>query len=69
MSAYNRDQDIADAFAAMQQRLAALEAAIGVRRFTTVLRPAASALPGAVIFNLTTLKHEGSNGAAWTALY
>jgi hypothetical protein len=69
MSDYRRDLDVADAFADLERRLTALEVALGVKRYTTAARPAASALPGAIILNTTTAKHEGSNGAAWNALY
>lgn len=53
----------------LRRQVEALASRTGARSFTTADRPAASSMPGAIIFNLTTLKHEGSNGASWNALY
>lgn len=63
------DGDVADALAVMQRRLAALEQSVAVRQYDTPTRPAAAGAKGAVIFNTTTGKHEGSDGTSWNALY
>lgn len=69
MSDYLRGPDVAAALAAIERRVMALELAAGIQRLPTSLRPAASVMPGAIIFNTTTAKHEGSNGTSWNALY
>lgn len=61
--------DIAAHLRVISDRLAIAERAAIVRFYTTATRPAAAALKGAIIFNTTTLKHEGSNGTTWNALY
>ncbi len=66
MSDFRSNPDIAEAFKALEQRIANLEAA-RVRRFGTD-RPPASQMPGAIIFNTTTSKHELSNGSTWDTL-
>lgn len=53
----------------LQKRVAVLERAVGTQRFTTANRPPAASMPGAIIFNTTTGKHEASDGTAWNALY
>lgn len=68
MSEYSRDFDMAQALAAMERRLAALETAAGIRRFTTATRPAAASMTGAIILNTTTGRHQGSNGTSWLDL-
>lgn len=65
-------RDPADLVAQLQElraRIERLESRTGPRRFTTAARPPASELPGVIIYNTTTAKHQGSNGAAWTDLY
>lgn len=71
MSDYNRNPDVVSAFAELERRIADFEvSARGIPpAYTTALRPAASTMPRAIIFNTTTGKHEGSDGATWNALY
>lgn len=47
------------------QRLVAL----GFRQYTDSNRPGASTMKGAVIFNTTQGKHQGSDGTNWNNLY
>lgn len=68
MSDYERPQDIAALIGDLQRRIAALEAGTPIRAYTTALRPAASAVRGMVIFNTTTLRHQGSDGTSWLDL-
>jgi hypothetical protein len=70
MSEYSRPMDVAQAFAVLERRIAVLElSGAQPRRFTTATRPAAVTMPGAIIYNTTTAKHQGSNGSAWSDLY
>jgi hypothetical protein len=39
------------------------------RSYTATSRPDAATNEGALIYNLTTRKHQGSNGTTWTDLY
>lgn len=38
-------------------------------QYTTAERPFAANEPGLIIFNLTTNKHQGSDGTAWQDMY
>ena len=53
----------------IEVRLAKLEARPAVNTYTSSTLPAASTVPGAVIFNSTTSKHQGSDGTTWSDLY
>ncbi len=61
--------EFAGELSTLVRRVAALEIAAGVRRYTTAGRPPAAPHVGDIIFNTSTLKHEGSNGTTWNALY
>jgi hypothetical protein len=71
MSDYNRNPDLADMLTTMQRRIEALERTVSgsliAPPYTTAGRPSAIGRDGAIIFNTTTGKHEGSNGTTWTA--
>lgn len=61
--------DLAAQIQELMRRVEKLESRTGVRKYAAADRPPAAQMKGAVIFNLTTGKHEGSDGAAWNALY
>lgn len=61
--------DIVAQLQELMQRVERLESRRGVRKYAAADRPPAASMKGAVIFNLTSSKHEGSDGANWNALY
>lgn len=69
MGEYRTGPDLIEWLHTLQQRVAALETTKLPPRYTTATRPAPSTVKGLIIFNDTTGKHEGSDGAAWFALY
>lgn len=69
MSAFNTHPDLTIELQALQRRLAALEQAQAVHQYSTATRPAASTCKGAIVFNTTTGKHEGSDGTSWNPLW
>jgi hypothetical protein len=69
VSDYNRNPDFIEVINEMKQQIADLQVATRPLFFATGARPAASTMPGAIIYNTTTAKHQGSNGVTWTDLY
>lgn len=72
MSGYSLPPDIIDAFRALNDRIAALEArSYGLPTYTTAGRPAASSMPRGLIFVSDAAagsQFQGSDGTSWVAL-
>lgn len=69
MAAPKQDTDLESQVKALQRDVEALVQRSGTRHYATADRPPAPGVKGMVIFNLTTLKHQGSNGVVWNDLY
>lgn len=61
--------DIVARLLALERKVAQLAQRGKTRKFASVNRPDPAKVTGMVIFNLTTKKHEGSDGTTWQPLY
>lgn len=65
-----RQEDVVDLIRSLTARVERIERSQSVPpRYSAANRPAAADVPGLVIYNTTTLKHQGSNGTIWNDFF